>query len=47
MGYKDPRNFDIEKAQYFDMEYDLGLKQAKKFARSNQQTTGRASPQEY
>jgi hypothetical protein len=47
MGYKDPRNFDIEKAQYFDMEYNLGLKEAKKFARSNYQTTGRAAPQEY
>ena len=47
MGYKDPRNFDIEKAQYFEMEYERALKEAKKFARSNYQTTGRAMPQEF
>ena len=47
MGYKDPRNFDIEKAQYFEMEYERAVKEAKKFARSNYQTTGRAKPYEY
>ena len=47
MGYKDPRNFDGEKAQYFEMEYERALKEAKKFARSNYQTTGRIMPQEF
>ena len=47
MGYKDPRNFDIEKAQYFEMEYERALKEATKFARSNYQPTGRALPEEF
>ena len=47
MGYKDPRNFDIEKAQYFEMEYEKAVKEGKKFARSNYQTTGIISPQEF
>ena len=35
MGYKDPRNLNIEVASYFDMEYDKTIKEAKKYARSN------------
>jgi hypothetical protein len=39
-GYKDPRNQKIEAAQYFDNEYEVLLKKAKKYARSNLQTNG-------
>ena len=46
-GYKDPRNLQIEMAQYFDQEYNLGVKEAKKFSRSNYQTTGQIRPQEF
>tara|TARA_R100000781_G_C4046712_1_gene115977 strand:+ start:172 stop:561 length:390 start_codon:yes stop_codon:yes gene_type:complete len=46
-GYKDPRNMEINNAQYFDQEYMLGLKEAKKFSRSNYQTTGRISQQDF
>ena len=47
MGYKDPRNMEINNAQYFDMEYTKGIKEAKKFSRSNYQSVGRARPQEF
>lgn len=46
-GYKEPRNMDIQVAQYFDNEYLLGLKEAKKFSRSNYQTTGKIKPQDF
>ena len=46
-GYKDPRNIDINTAQYFDGEYALGVKEGKKFSRSNYQTTGFIKPQAY
>lgn len=47
VGYKDPRNLQIDMAQYFDQEYNLGVKEAKKFSRSNYQTTGQIRPQEF
>tara|TARA_R100000808_G_C2136939_1_gene145158 strand:+ start:1054 stop:1479 length:426 start_codon:yes stop_codon:yes gene_type:complete len=47
IGYQDPRNMKIELAQYFDNEYEKLCKRAKKFARSNYQTTGQIVPQEY
>ena len=47
IGYKDPRNMKIELAQYFDAEYEKLCKRAKKFARSNYQTTGHIVPQEF
>jgi len=47
MGYKDPRNMDLNNAQYFDNEYALGVKQAKKFSRSNYGTTGHIRPHEF
>ena len=40
MGYKDPRNLKIDAAQYFDNEYEMKIKKAKKFSRSNLQTGG-------
>jgi|TARA_R100000781_G_C4062020_1_gene121360 predicted transcriptional regulator len=47
MGYKDPRNMQLDVAQYFDAEYLTGLKEAKKFSRSNYQTTGTIKPQDF
>ena len=47
MGYKDPRNMDLNNAQYFDAEYNSGLREAKKYSRSNYQTTGMIRPQTF
>tara|TARA_Y100001963_G_scaffold100972_1_gene138907 strand:+ start:4961 stop:5356 length:396 start_codon:yes stop_codon:yes gene_type:complete len=47
MGYKDPRHLDLKLAQYFDMEYNLGIKEARKFSKSNYQTIGSISPQSF
>ena len=47
IGYKDPRHMEIQNAQYFDAEYEKGIKKAKKFARSNYITTGRVAPQDF
>ena len=38
---------EIQNAQYFDAEYEKGIKKAKKFARSNYITTGRIVPQDF
>ena len=46
-GYKDPRHMEIDTAQYFDMEYNLGMRKAKRFSKSNYQTTGRIKPQDF
>ena len=40
MGYKDPRHMELNTAQYFDNEFELGVKRARKFSKSNYQTTG-------
>ena len=47
MGYKTPPAMDINIAQYFDMEYEKVVKQAKKFARSNYIQTGVITPQDF
>ena len=47
MGYKTPPAMDINVAQYFDMEYEKIIKQAKKFARSNYIQTGMVVPQDF
>ena len=47
MGYKDPRNLDLNNAQYFDNEYKLAVKEAKKFSKSNYQSTGQIKPQDF
>ena len=47
IGYQDPRNMKIELAQYFDNEYNKICKSAKKYARSNFQTSGQIVPQEF
>ena len=35
IGYRDPRNMELNNSQYFEMEYEKGVKKAKKFARGN------------
>ena len=47
MGYKDPRNMGLENALYFEKEYIEGVKEGKKFSRSNYQSTGFVRPQDY
>ena len=47
MGYKDPRNLDIKLAQYFENEYMMGTKEAKKFSRAGYLSTGQISSQDY
>jgi len=41
MGYKDPRHMELNTAQYFEQEYAILVKKAKKFTRGNYQKTGR------
>ena len=46
-GYKDPRHFEIQAAQYFDNEYEKTIRRGKKFSKSNYQTTGIIKGQDY
>ena len=46
-GYKDPRNMELKLAQYFDAEYAIGVKEGKKYSKSNYQTTGTIKQQDY
>ena len=47
MGYKDPRNMEINNAQYFDQEYLLGIKEGKKFSKSNYTNIGSVMQQDF
>jgi predicted transcriptional regulator len=47
MGYKDPRNMELNNAQYFDGEYEKGLREAKKFSKNNYQSIGSIKPQDF
>ena len=46
-GYEDPRNLNLELAQYFNGKYGVVIKEAKKFARSNYTRTGNVVPQDF
>jgi hypothetical protein len=46
-GYKDPRNMELKLAQYFDAEYSIGVKEAKKYSKSNYQVTGTIKQQDF
>ena len=46
-GYKDPRNLNINNADYFTLEYTRGVRKAKKFTRSNYIKTGRIVAQDF
>ena len=39
-GYKDPRNLNIELAQFFEGEYIMGVREAKKFSKSRYRKGG-------
>ena len=47
MLYKDPRNLHFDTAQFFDQEYNIGVKEAKKFSRSDYKTVGFIKPQDF
>tara|TARA_R100000458_G_C8078444_1_gene114247 strand:- start:70 stop:474 length:405 start_codon:yes stop_codon:yes gene_type:complete len=47
IGYRDPRNMELNNSQFFDNEYEKGVKKAKKFARSNYINTGRIVQQDF
>tara|TARA_R110002020_G_scaffold461809_3_gene680939 strand:+ start:226 stop:645 length:420 start_codon:yes stop_codon:yes gene_type:complete len=47
MGYKTPPNLNIELAQYFDLEYEKSIKEAKKYSRSNFIQTGMIAPVDF
>ena len=44
MGYKTPPNINLELAQYFDMEYEKVVRNAKKYAKSAFIQTGMIAP---
>ena len=46
-GYKDVRNQKLDVAQYFDNEYQIAVKKAKKRARSNNIATGHIVPHNF
>ena len=48
MGYRDPRNKDLQSAEYFETLYLKGEKRAKKMARSHyHKGSGRIIPQDF
>ncbi len=48
MGYRDPRNKDLQSAEYFEALYLKGEKRAKKMARSHYyEGSGRIIPQDF
>tara|TARA_R100000808_G_scaffold16583_1_gene37378 strand:+ start:3579 stop:3968 length:390 start_codon:yes stop_codon:yes gene_type:complete len=47
MGYKEPRNMQIDVAQYFDMEYEKGIKEAKKYSKGYYKTHTFVKPQDF
>ena len=46
-GYKDPRNLDIQAAQYFDMEFEKGIARARKEGQNSYVSTGTIRPVDF
>jgi|TARA_R100001530_G_scaffold136177_1_gene115630 hypothetical protein len=46
-GYKDPRNLNIELAGYFNNEYEMCLREGKKYAKSDFRKGGTMIPYDY
>lgn len=46
-GYKVPKNLNIDLANYFDGEYQKGLREAKKFSKSRYTRGGVIRPQDF
>ena len=47
LGYRDPRSLELQSSQFFDSEYEKGVKKAKQFARSNYVTVGHIVPKDF
>ena len=47
MGYRDPRNQNLQNAEYFENLYERDVRRAKKFAKGHYITTGRIIPQDF
>ena len=45
--YRDPRNFDEQRAQYYDMEYAKDIREGKKHSRANHISTGHIIPRDF
>ena len=45
--YKDPRNMDLQISQVFEADYELKVREAKKYARSRYVTTGTIKQQDF
>ena len=46
-SYKDPRNLNLDLAQYFEGEYIKCIKMAKKYAKMQHYSSGQTIPQEF
>ena len=46
-GYEDPRNQNLQNAQYFKMKYDERVREAKKYAKRGMQRDAYVKPVEY
>lgn len=46
-GYKNPKNLNIDLATFFDVEYQKGIKEAKKFAKSRYRSGGVIKPHDF
>ena len=45
--YKDPRHTDFERARFYEMEYERGIKEAKKLSRGQHIETGYIKPVDF
>jgi uncharacterized protein YjbI with pentapeptide repeats len=47
MGYKDPRNMDLNNAQFFEAEYAVAVKEGKKFSKADYSDVGFIASQDF
>ena len=47
LGYRDPRHMELDVSQFFNGEFEMGIKRAKKFSKGNYQTTGRVKAHDF
>jgi hypothetical protein len=47
MGYKEPRNMELNNAQFFDAEYDMAIKEGKKFSKADYTDVGYVKQQDF
>ena len=46
-GYKEPRNMELSNAQFFDAEYDMAVKEGKKFSKADYTDVGYVKQQDF